>query len=238
MRSRSASSAHPAMADVGRRSRSGPRPRLRGRHPRSAGRGTYDDDAWVGVSSSLDIRLALRPALASDETSEGRHAQEPHALPACAPAARSGRLSFPGQLPDLSIPRRRVRDRASRRCVAGVRRGPPADAGAGDHRPSLHPAAGGGGRPRPSERAGRLISASRIADVTGIPRQTVRRKLAALEARGWVERTRSATYSLVVTPEGSPAGRDLGEIDRRSIERVARLFCSLSSLLARAEAPA
>lgn len=31
------------------------------------------------------------------------------------------------------------------------------------------------------------MTASRLADVTGIPRQTVRRKLLGLRERGWVE---------------------------------------------------
>jgi len=77
------------------------------------------------------------------------------------------------------------------------------------------------------------ISASRIADVTGIPRETVRRKLVALEERGWVERTHSASYRLVGprTRQGSPVRAELSEIDSRSIERVARLFCGLNNLL-------
>jgi DNA-binding MarR family transcriptional regulator len=82
------------------------------------------------------------------------------------------------------------------------------------------------------------ISASRIADVTGIPRQTVRRKLAALETRGWIERTPAASYRLVVmdTAQGSPARRDLRDVDRRSIDRYANLFCGLAALLARSDA--
>jgi DNA-binding MarR family transcriptional regulator len=96
-----------------------------------------------------------------------------------------------------------------------------------DGRPSLH-------------NADTSISASRIADVTGIPRQTVRRKLAALEKRGWIERTPAASYRMVVmdSPEGSPARRDLTDIDRRSIDRFASLFCGLAALLARSDASA
>jgi DNA-binding MarR family transcriptional regulator len=95
------------------------------------------------------------------------------------------------------------------------------------------------GRPSP-QIADTSISASRIADVTGIPRQTVRRKLAALEKRGWIERTPAASYRMVVmdSPEGSPARRDLTDIDRRSIDRFASLFCGLAALLARSDASA
>jgi DNA-binding MarR family transcriptional regulator len=82
------------------------------------------------------------------------------------------------------------------------------------------------------------ISASRIADVTGIPRQTVRRKLAELEKRGWIERTPSASYRLIVmaSPDGSPARRDLSDVDRRSMLRFARLYCDLGDLLSTAAA--
>jgi DNA-binding MarR family transcriptional regulator len=46
----------------------------------------------------------------------------------------------------------------------------------------------------PPERCG--IGASRIADVTAIPRQTVRRKLELLEQRGWIERLDDSTWTL------------------------------------------
>lgn len=76
------------------------------------------------------------------------------------------------------------------------------------------------------------ISASRIADVTGIPRQTVRRKLASLERRGWIERTEAATYKLVVTAGEVPAHRDLAGLDERAIDRTARLHVNLERIAA------
>lgn len=76
------------------------------------------------------------------------------------------------------------------------------------------------------------ISASRIADVTGIPRQTVRRKLQALEARGWIERTSTAAFRLVVRDGSSNAREDLDGLDRRGVDRAARLFCGLQKVLA------
>ncbi len=76
------------------------------------------------------------------------------------------------------------------------------------------------------------ISASRIADVTGIPRQTVRRKLKSLEARGWIVQTPDASYKLVVHDGASVARSELQDVDRRSIERVARMHLNLTRLLA------
>jgi predicted transcriptional regulator of viral defense system len=76
------------------------------------------------------------------------------------------------------------------------------------------------------------ISASRIADVTGIPRQTVRRKLKSLEARGWITQTPDAAYKLAILAGGSPAKSDLNDVDRRAIERVARLYLNLTRVLA------
>ncbi len=76
------------------------------------------------------------------------------------------------------------------------------------------------------------ISASRIADVTGIPRQTVRRKLKSLEARGWITQTPDAAYKLVIRDGVSAARKQLDGVDRRSIERVARLHMNLTRILA------
>ena len=81
------------------------------------------------------------------------------------------------------------------------------------------------------------ISASRLADVTGIPRQTVRRKLASLSERGWIERTSSAAWRLKVAPGDVPAQRDLGGLDRRSIRRMAELFANLEGIAPPAPPP-
>ncbi len=79
------------------------------------------------------------------------------------------------------------------------------------------------------------ISASRIADVTGIPRQTVRRKLKSLEERGWISQTPDAAYKLVIREGASAARKELDGVDRRSIERVARMHLNLTRLLASPE---
>jgi predicted transcriptional regulator len=76
------------------------------------------------------------------------------------------------------------------------------------------------------------ISASRLADVTGIPRQTVRRKLKSLEERAWIERAEGASYQLAVKDGDARARQDLSAVDQRSIERAARLFCGLERIVA------
>lgn len=85
----------------------------------------------------------------------------------------------------------------------------------------------------PQERAS--TSASRIADVTGIPRQTVRRKLAALGERGWILRNPDGLWRLAVEDGVSAARRDLSDIDRRALMRVARLYADLDTLVAARE---
>lgn len=78
------------------------------------------------------------------------------------------------------------------------------------------------------------ISASRIADVTGIPRQTVRRKLEALERRGWALRGETGAYRLALRDGTAAARIDLEAVDRRALARVARLFRDLEAIVAAA----
>jgi predicted transcriptional regulator len=75
------------------------------------------------------------------------------------------------------------------------------------------------------------ISASRLADVTGIPLETVRRKLALLEKKGWIERTSGKAWRLVIRDEAAIARQDLSELDQRAIHRIARLFAGLEMLI-------
>jgi DNA-binding IclR family transcriptional regulator len=70
-----------------------------------------------------------------------------------------------------------------------------------------------------------------MADVTGIPRETVRRKLAILEDRGWIERTPTSAWRLVVSRQEAAARVDLNDIDQRAMTRVARLFSELETLV-------
>lgn len=76
------------------------------------------------------------------------------------------------------------------------------------------------------------MTASRLADITGIPRETVRRKLALLKNRGWIDQDPDGSWALV-TDQGDadlPVRRDLAELDRRGRERTARLVAALEAL--------
>jgi hypothetical protein len=46
----------------------------------------------------------------------------------------------------------------------------------------------------PESRNARLTNTQSIADTTGIPRESVRRKLAAMRAKGWVRRNESGNW--------------------------------------------
>lgn len=75
------------------------------------------------------------------------------------------------------------------------------------------------------------ISASRLSDVTGIPRQTVRRKLQALESRGWIVQNAEGRWQIVVDDQGIPASRQaLADLDNQSTERFARLHAALKRI--------
>ncbi len=80
----------------------------------------------------------------------------------------------------------------------------------------------------------RSIAASRIADITLIPRQTVRRKLASLNARGWIEQDEAKGWRIVVPDDGrAVAQRDLAGLDARGIRRGMQLACAYKERLPR-----
>jgi DNA-binding transcriptional ArsR family regulator len=75
------------------------------------------------------------------------------------------------------------------------------------------------------------ISASRIAGSSGIPRETVRRKLMALAADGLVEQTEDSGWRLSSSPAGvSAAAVMLADLDARAVDRFARLLRSVREL--------
>ena len=89
-------------------------------------------------------------------------------------------------------------------------------------------ASAGVNRPKPKPPQ---ITASRVADASGIPRETVRRKLAKLADRGWVQKETAGAWGLVMT-DGTAKARDgLSDLDRRAIARVAGLHARLQMLL-------
>lgn len=75
------------------------------------------------------------------------------------------------------------------------------------------------------------ITASRIADATGIPRETVRRKLKKLADRGWVEKGSAGAWNLVMADTEAEARNGLSDLDSRAITRVAGLLFRLQGLL-------
>ena len=77
------------------------------------------------------------------------------------------------------------------------------------------------------------MSALRIADVTGIPRESVRRKLNRLAERGWVTHDPAQGWALAGSHGMVAAKTDLSELDRRGIERLGKLVASLLPLLAK-----
>lgn len=77
------------------------------------------------------------------------------------------------------------------------------------------------------------ISASRLTDITAIPRQTVRRKLMALERRGWARQTTDQTWCLTAREGGASVRSDLAETDARAMARIARLFAELEGIVER-----
>lgn len=75
------------------------------------------------------------------------------------------------------------------------------------------------------------ITASRIADASGIPRETVRRKLKKLADRGWVEKGSAGAWNLVIEENEAKARNGLSDLDSRAITRIAGLHLRLQSLL-------
>jgi predicted Rossmann fold nucleotide-binding protein DprA/Smf involved in DNA uptake len=75
------------------------------------------------------------------------------------------------------------------------------------------------------------MSASRIADVVGLPRQTVRRKLSMLEARGWIAEHPGVGW-YVAGPDGEvPVRAVMSGLEKRQFLRLAKLHARLSEIL-------
>lgn len=75
------------------------------------------------------------------------------------------------------------------------------------------------------------MTASRIADVTEMSRQTVRRKLQHLQKQGWITQQADASWSLAGPPDDTQAGRDLAELSKRGLARATRLQDDLNRIL-------
>lgn len=77
----------------------------------------------------------------------------------------------------------------------------------------------------------RGLTSFRLADASGIPRETVRRKLHAMARRGWLER-HGTVWVLALDGERGTLLQDLGGLDARGIARLARLYAMLTPFAA------
>ncbi|MCX7286515.1 MAG: hypothetical protein NTW20_02860 [Rhodobacterales bacterium] len=75
------------------------------------------------------------------------------------------------------------------------------------------------------------MSALRLSDVTGVPRESVRRKLKRLAERGWVMQDPANGWRLAGSFELANARIDLGDLDRRGLNRLGKLMAALLPLL-------
>lgn len=73
----------------------------------------------------------------------------------------------------------------------------------------------------------RGISASRLSDVSKIPRQTVRRKLAQMKEKGWVVEGEDACWNLAIVDGRPPALEPLDDLFNRGTMRAKRLAAAL-----------
>lgn len=84
----------------------------------------------------------------------------------------------------------------------------------------------------PAREERRAVSATRIAAQTGMPRETVRRKLASLQARGWVEKTGRADWRIALCPDGRAMARfGLEDFMKREARRVIRFARALKPMV-------
>ena len=75
------------------------------------------------------------------------------------------------------------------------------------------------------------INASSIAEFSGIPRETVRRKLDVLARRGWIARDEDGLWHIKTEgPNMAPVRKELVELDVRAQERVSRFLGAMHTL--------
>lgn len=77
----------------------------------------------------------------------------------------------------------------------------------------------------------RGISTSRLSDLTGISRQTIRRKLKLLAKNGWIESTALGSWRLVTHNGLSQAGRDLSDLSNRNRDRIAKFLSAIMPIM-------
>lgn len=76
-----------------------------------------------------------------------------------------------------------------------------------------------------------LTNAKRLSEVTGIPRETVRRKLERFKARGWVEQEKSGAWLLSMDAQGKArVAEALSPLHSAFLQRLARLMAEFASI--------
>jgi predicted transcriptional regulator len=75
------------------------------------------------------------------------------------------------------------------------------------------------------------MAALRIADVTGLPRETVRRKLKTLEARQWVRHDPQKGWAVAGDLVQARMNDDLARFEQRLRRRIIRLLLGLRPFL-------
>jgi len=75
-------------------------------------------------------------------------------------------------------------------------------------------------------------NAVRLAELTGIPRQTVRRKLQSFVRKGWVEQHTDRSWHLATHPDKSTAlANDMAALNMAFLHQLARLLTQFDHLL-------
>jgi hypothetical protein len=76
-----------------------------------------------------------------------------------------------------------------------------------------------------------MTNASRLAEMTGIPRETVRRKLAAFERRGWIAQAEDGAWQISVGADGvAMVACDLEAANLQFLEHLARFVGELDRI--------
>jgi hypothetical protein len=77
-----------------------------------------------------------------------------------------------------------------------------------------------------------VTNAVRLSEITGIPRQTVRRKLQAFAKQGWVEQLPDRQWRLARRPDKSAAvAADLSKANREMVQELAQLMGRFDRLM-------
>lgn len=76
------------------------------------------------------------------------------------------------------------------------------------------------------------ISASRLADVCRIPRETVRRKLKLLEEKNWICQDGEQSWTILHENGVAAARKGLDSLDRRGMMRLAKMHAALERIMA------